>query len=75
MTTQQTFQIRSYSWQELGLLYSPDIRPEAASKRLRRWVDFAPELTHALQKAGWKKGNRILTTSQVRILVNHLGEP
>ncbi|MCC8197996.1 MAG: DUF4248 domain-containing protein [Tannerellaceae bacterium] len=75
MIPEQTFQIRSYSWQELGLLYSPDISPEAASKRLRRWVDFSPVLTRSLREAGWRKGNRILTSQQVRILIRHLGEP
>ena len=28
------FEIRSYGWQELAVLYGPDLMPESAGKRL-----------------------------------------
>ena len=32
------FEIRSYGWQELAVLYGPDLMPESAGKRLSKWV-------------------------------------
>ena len=33
-----SFEIRSYGWQELAILYAPDLTPESAAKRLSTWV-------------------------------------
>ena len=32
------FEVRSYGWQELAVLYGPDLMPESAGKRLSKWV-------------------------------------
>ena len=52
----ENFKIRTYGWQELAILYAPDLTPESAGKRLSSWIRFNPKLTHELQESGWKKG-------------------
>ena len=71
----EDFKIRTYGWQELAILYAPDLTPESAGKRLSSWIRFNPKLTHELQESGWKKGHRVLTPLQVRIIIQYLGEP
>ena len=63
------FKIRTYGWQELAILYAPDLTPESAGKRLSSWIRFNPK------QSGWKKGQRVLTPLQVRIIIQYLGEP
>lgn len=71
----ENFKIRAYGWQELAILYAPDLTPESAGKRLSSWIRFNPKLTHELQESGWKKGQRVLTPLQVGIIIQYLGEP
>ena len=53
----ENFKIRTYGWQELAILYAPDLTPESAGKRLSSWIRFNPKLTHELQESGWKRDN------------------
>lgn len=69
------FQIKSYSWKELSVLYGPGLKPESAGKRLSIWVKINPDLCRELHQNGWQKGKRLLTPLQVEIIVNYLGEP
>ena len=69
------FKIRSYGRQELAVLYAPDLIPVSAVKRLTLWVSKNKELTNALQQAGWKRGQHVLTPLQVLRIVEYLGEP
>ncbi len=69
------FKIRAYGWQELAILYAPDLTPESAAKRLSTWVKLNEELTRALQQAGWRRGQRVLTPLQVQRITEYLGEP
>ena len=39
----EDFKIRTYGWQELAILYAPDLTPESAGKRLSSWIRFNPE--------------------------------
>ncbi len=50
------FEVRSYGWQELAVLYGPDLMPASAGKRLSKWVGVNPELKTELQGNGWRKG-------------------
>ena len=50
------FEIRSYGWQELAVLYGPDLMPASAGKRLSQWVGVKTEL----QGNGWRKGKKML---------------
>ena len=69
------FEIRSYGWQELAILYAPDLTPESAAKRLSTWVQINPTLLTTLEASGWRKGQRVLTPRQVGVIVDFLGEP
>ena len=51
------FEVRSYGWQELAVLYGPDLMPASAGKRLSQWVGVNPELKTELQGNGWRKGD------------------
>ena len=50
------FEVRSYGWQELAVLYGPDLMPASAGKRLSKWVGVKTEL----QGNGWRKGKKML---------------
>lgn len=69
------FKIRTYGWQELAILYAPELSPGSAARRLSRWVDKNKALTLELTRLGWRKGYRTLTPIQVRAMVEMLGEP
>lgn len=71
---QGNFRIRAYGRQELALLYNPDITPEAAYRKLQRWIDYAPGLRERLDMAGSNKG-RTWTPAQVALIVEAIGEP
>lgn len=69
------FEIRSYGWQELAILYAPGLVPNSAAKRLTKWILIDHKLCEQLIQVGWKKGNRVLTPLQVRFIVDSLGQP
>ena len=53
------FEVRSYGWQELAVLYGSDLMPVSAGKRLSKWVGVNPELKTELQGNGWRKGKKM----------------
>lgn len=69
------FEIRQYGRTELALLYSPQITPEAAWKKLKVWIGHFPGLTHQLQALGYDPRQRTFTPAQVTAIVGALGEP
>ena len=70
------FEIRQYGRQELAQLYSPDITPEAAWKKLKEWIDYHPTLNGTLRQLGYQpRRQRIFTQAQVGAIVEALGEP
>lgn len=60
---------------ELALAYAPGLSEASARKRLREWLSFSPDLMKRLRAAGYRKGQRVLTPRQVKIIYDHLGEP
>ena len=60
---------------ELAMAYAPELSEGAARKRLNQWLSIAPELMARLRNAGFRKGQRVLTPKQVKIIYEHLGEP
>jgi hypothetical protein len=72
---EKSFKIRSYGFGELAQLYLPDIHPKSASNQLRHWFQLNNNLSEALNMNGYRKGNRILTPNQVKVIVEFLGEP
>lgn len=75
MEEERMWKNRSFSWMELGILYSPDLTPAAASRRLKAWVTANTGLIRRLGRTGWNRTQRILTPRQVECIVEVLGEP
>ena len=44
ITMMNEFEVRSYGWQELAVLYGSDLMSVSAGKRLSKWVGVNPEL-------------------------------
>lgn len=71
-----SFKIRPYGRTELAQLYSPCITPEAAWKKLRAWIGYHPQLPGTLRNLGYdQRRQRVFTPSQVRAIVEAIGEP
>ena len=66
---------RSLSRTELARIYAPELSEASARKRLREWLHFSPELMARLKAAGYRERQRVLTPKQVKIIMEHLGEP
>ena len=69
------FKIREYGRTELAQLYSPDITPASAWKKLKIWIGLYPGLNQQLSLLGYHQRQRIFTPSQVRAIVDAIGEP
>ena len=69
------FPIRTYGMQELALCYFTKSTAASASCQLKEWMIHNKNLISALQNAGYRKGKKLLTPLQVKIIVEHLGEP
>lgn len=66
---------RTWGYQELAILYFPHIKPESATRQLRRWICFSSELLSQLTAYGWKPGRKVLTPKQAACIFRHLGPP
>ena len=64
--------LRSYTKQELALLYFPESDPDVARAHLMRWIVRCTQLYEQLQKSGYSKEFNPL---QVSYIFFHLGEP
>lgn len=69
------FKIRSYGYGELALLYFPKSNKRSASTQLGRWLRQNEKLKTRLLELGYKSRKKILTPSQVRLIVELFGEP
>lgn len=69
------FKIREYGRTELAQLYSPDITPESAWKKLKTWIGLFPGLNKQLSSLGYHHRQRIFTPAQVRAIIDAIGEP
>jgi hypothetical protein len=69
------FDVVPMTKQELAQMYAPDLTPHAAVNRLMRWVNLHPVLKTELRNTGYQKTSRLLTSRQVRLIVEYLGEP
>lgn len=67
--------IRSYSKQELALLYFPDSDPRIASCHLMRWINRNGQLLRELKSAGYYRHTKFFTSRQVCIILDYLGDP
>lgn len=72
---EKKFEIRTYGFTELAMLYNPTLQPASAANALRRWINYNSKLSAALEEAGWIKGQRKLTPLQSEQMWRFLGEP
>lgn len=73
--TKSNMKIRSYSKQELAMLYFPDSDPRIATNHLMRWINRCPPLLEALSKLHYRRSAKFFTTTQVTMIMEYLGEP
>ena len=68
------FTICAYGRTELAQLYSPNILPQSACRKLMRWIKRCPGLWERLDAMGaWD--SRDFTPAAVCVIVEALGEP
>lgn len=67
--------LRSYTKQELALLYFPDSDPDVARAHLMRWIVRCTQLYEQLLKSGYNKSCKEFNPLQVSYIFLHLGEP
>ena len=70
-----TFKPRSYSKQELAMLYFPDADPHVAVNRLNRWIRRCQDLKVRMAACQVSKFSKFFTAHQVRLIVEYLGDP
>ncbi len=68
------FPVQVYGLQQLAQMYFPYSTPSSASSQLKRWMRKT-QLWVKLKEADYEDGQRLLTPRQVRIIVDHVGEP
>ena len=71
----KSMDLRSYTKQELALLYFPDSDPDVARSHLMRWIVRCTQLYEQLQKSGYTKSSKEFNPLQVSYIFFHLGEP
>ncbi|MBO5678999.1 MAG: DUF4248 domain-containing protein [Bacteroidaceae bacterium] len=69
------FEIATYGFGELAEAYYPDDEYRTAVRLFSRDLHRTRGLWNALQKQGYKAGDRIFTRAQVKVIVKFLGEP
>lgn len=74
-TTSHNFTCRSYTFQELAMLYCPDTSPQTASKTLSKWIRQTLGLREALEAKGWRPQRKLLSPVLVSCIIGFLGEP
>ena len=71
----KSMDLRSYTKQELALLYFPDSDPDVARSHLMRWIVRCTQLYEQLLKSGYTKNSKEFNPLQVSYIFFHLGEP
>lgn len=60
---------------ELAQLYSPEVQPETAWRRLRACIETFPGLTGQLAAVGYRPNQRFFTPLQIKVITAAIGEP
>ncbi len=72
----EEFKVRTYGRTELAILYSPELSPESAFRRLKQWIIKSPQLSAQFVHDGKLRSSaRTFTPAQVKMIVEILGEP
>lgn len=69
------FRIQSYPFGELAQLYYPDHTYDSALRLFRREMHETRGLWDAMSKVGYKEYTKVLTRSQVKVIVQFLDPP
>ena len=70
------FQFKKVKRRDLAMKYFPESSPRAAVKALLRWIDNCPDLIKALDDINVPfRHKQNLTTRQVRLIMEYLGDP
>lgn len=64
-----------YAKQELAMLYFPDADPRTATNHLMRWINRCDPLVEALGRIHYRRTTKYFTSTQVRLIMEYLGEP
>lgn len=64
-----------YTFRALSVLYYPHLKPETASRYLRRLIHADPYMLKELVACGYRQNQRRLSFRLIRQIVKHLGEP
>ena len=77
MKEEEKFIVRCYGKSELANLYFPNLRPEIASQKLKRWIRKCKALFEELTKEefGYRVTDKNYTAREVKLIVYYLGEP
>lgn len=67
--------IKTYTKQELAMLYFPDATPEVACAHLKRWIHHCKPLLQQLTKSGYSRHTKLFNPLQVAQIIENLGEP
>ena len=66
---------RLYGRTELAQLYCPKLTPDAAWRKLKRWINLNRDLTTKLKELGYNPSKRSFTPKMVEHIFYYLGEP
>ena len=66
---------KDYGRTELALRYSPTLTPDAAWKKLKRWINLNHDLTQEFRALGYTSHQRSFTPKMVSRIYYYLGEP
>lgn len=69
------FKIKSYGYGELAQMYFPNISKHSANIQFRRWIRLNEKLQEKLAASGHKRWQKLLTTKQVELIIDAIGEP
>lgn len=73
--TDNPFELRTYTKQELAKLYFPDYPKKTAGRYMARWINESKSLLQKLTRNGYTITSKVLTPKQIRIIVEHIGYP
>ena len=72
---EEKFKVRAYGYAELALLYFPNSSKVSPTTQFGRWIRQNENLKMQLLELKYKPKKKILTPSQVQVIVDFLREP
>lgn len=73
--TPEEFNAKYCSKKELAMKYFPGSTPEAAARRLRRWIARIPELRKTLDQWNDCPASHFFSRKHVELITQYLGDP